>query len=219
MTVADNQLESARAVAGRGACLNLGDAAEISGIELSKGLELLLQDAALRGAMAQAGMRLVDGQGCYRIADALMFPGVKVRLANVRDAELVFPWRNSDPVRRSSADPRPLMLEAHIEWFRRTLADPHRILLIAEDRQGPVGVLRYDLAGEVATVSIYLDPAKHGRGMGSAVLHVAETWMRAGWPQVGRLRAEVLADNAASHRLFRGTGYIQHGSQYEKILQ
>ena len=40
----------------------------------------------------------------------------------------------------------------------RVLADPKRVLLIAEDAHGPVGVVRFDLDGAEAEISVYRTP-------------------------------------------------------------
>jgi RimJ/RimL family protein N-acetyltransferase len=60
---------------------------------------------------------------------------------------------------------------------------------------------------------LYLDPALHGLGLGTALLRAGE---EAWCAQAGRevtFEATVLDTNAASKRLFAAAGYIQHAPQ------
>jgi RimJ/RimL family protein N-acetyltransferase len=70
-----------------------------------------------------------------------------------------------------------------------------------------VGVLRFDLSGTAATISVYLVPQRQGNGMGAPLLRAGERWLHRNRPQVRELRASVLESNAASLRVFAEAGY------------
>ena len=218
VSVAQNQIEPAEMTARKGACVYLGEAADLTGTDLHHALSELLGSEAQRGKLSQGGLALVDGRGCERIADEMLATSLKVRRARSDDAQRVFPWRNDEQTRLASRDPRPLTFESHRNWFSRALGDPGRVLLIGEDLQGPLGVLRYDLHADAATVSIYLDPARRGRGYGRALLRAGEQWLRRHRAEVKMLIADVLPDNARSRRTFESAGFRPAGQRFEKLV-
>ena len=113
----------------------------------------------------------------------------------------------------SSGACAPIDAATHARWFQGRLADTRGALLIAEDARGPVGVLRYDVLGATATVSIYLAPARHGEGLGSSLLQAGHAWLREHRPHVEVIDAEVLSQHAASRRAFEEAGVkIKHVS-------
>ena len=219
VALADNQVEVATMVAERGAGLFLGIASEASDEVLTAGLRTLLHSGCLRKSLSDASLDLVDGDGCRRVAAEMLRPEVAVRPARSEDAPVVFPWRNAEATRRFFHDPRPLTLAKHVSWFDTVLRDERRVLLIGEAAGRPVGVLRYDLDTGAADVSIYLDPAMRGRGIGRALLLAGERWLCAHRPGSTLLRAEVRAANTASRSAFAQAGFEVAGSLFEKRIE
>jgi UDP-2,4-diacetamido-2,4,6-trideoxy-beta-L-altropyranose hydrolase len=218
MAIAENQLEVSKAAAGAGACLFLGSSAVIPDDELAASLKLMIGNAGLRRSQSEIGSRLVDGRGCQRAAKAVLQTALQVRPARAEDAERVFAWRNDERTRRHSHDPRPFAFEAHLQWFRECLVDSRRVLLIGEAEQRPVGVLRYDIERNIATASIYLDPALHGQGYGPSLLLSGDRWLKQARPEIARVRAEMGLENHGSRSAFAEAGYRAHGLIFEKPL-
>ena len=218
IAIAENQVEVSRTAAEAGACLYLGAATSLSDEELAAGLSVMISSASLRKSVSRACLELVDGLGCERVATEMLLEPVRVRRARADDAERVFSWRNAEETRRRAHDPSPLSIEKHLEWFRHTLADDKRVLLIGEIESGPIGVLRYDVLEHVATVSVYLDPTRYGHGYGTALLMEGERWLRSFRPDVSCLRAEIRPDNLASRRAFAKSGFLECGTLLEKPM-
>jgi len=142
-----------------------------------------------------------------------------VRRATADDSRLLFDGRNAESVRRASLSPEPIGWEAHQAWLAASLLNPGRLLLIAEAADGPVGVLRYDLAGSRAQVSLYLFQGRAGLGWGRALLARGEVAVGEHWPQVTVIDAQVLPDNPASIELFRHGGYVQSVCRFERVVK
>ncbi len=181
-------------------------------------LRALLGNPALRNLLSRNGMRAVDGQGVSRVARQLAAATLEVRPAGPADSADLLAWRNDAAVRAVSHHSEPIAPEAHQRWYDGVLADAGRHLLIGSRQGRPVGVVRFDLDGENADISIYLAPGAHGRGDGGALLLAAERWLRQAQPQVGTLRAEVLRDNLPSHRLFANGAYLVQNTYYAKKI-
>jgi len=144
---------------------------------------------------------------------------VFLRLAAESDAAMVFAWRNHEAVRKVSHDPREITWEDHLIWFKRAIQQEERRILIAQDAELPVGVLRFDISQNIAEVSIYTDPCLIGKGYGSAMLAEGVDWVKKHLKHVNKLRATVRPDNPASVQLFERAGFGELFKTYELALR
>lgn len=202
-----NQRSGTAALAAQGAVLQAApDAAS-----LGEAVRSLLADAVLRRALSARARHLVDGLGALRVALALASERLSLRPARPDDAHHALAWRNDPRTLRHSRNPAPIALPDHLRWWDAVLADPQRRLFIASVGPVDVGTLRLDRRGSEAEISIYLDPALTGVGLGAAVLRAGQAWC-AGRPRplpIDRLVAEIDAANAASVSAFSATGFRQ----------
>jgi spore coat polysaccharide biosynthesis protein SpsF len=67
-----HQLETAQILQQHGAAVNLGFGVAVSEEEIARVVAELIDDERRRMAMARTGPQLIDGQGCVRIADAIL---------------------------------------------------------------------------------------------------------------------------------------------------
>ena len=135
---------------------------------------------------------------------------VTLRPARHDDCRRIWLWRNDEETRRASFDAAPIALESHERWFQATLRSPERRLYIIEAVGEAVGVVRLDLEGERATVSINLAPEWRGRGVGPLALERL-TELAFGTLGLNRLVASVKADNRASLAAFEKAGFAPSG--------
>lgn len=204
--IADNQRPFAEFLASAGAAQLLREG-DLAPARLQAILHALRQGDALR-RMGAAAASQVDGRGAGRLARVLVPPGaLRLRPARAADRDALLAWRNAEPVRRHANDPAPIDAATHGRWLAQVLADPDRSLLIGETGDGPVGVLRYDLNGAAARISVYLVPARLGQGWGVHLLEAGRQWLRRERPAVRQLNAQLRPDNAASRAVFLDAGF------------
>ncbi|MDY7096648.1 MAG: UDP-2,4-diacetamido-2,4,6-trideoxy-beta-L-altropyranose hydrolase [Pseudomonadota bacterium] len=206
VVVAENQHSVAPLLAREG----VADYAPDLSIEtLSAKIAQLVNDAPKRCAMAEKSRELVDGLGATRVAIALTKTRLRLRTASLEDARLMFVWRGHRATRAVSRETGELDWDAHVRWLEAVLADGNRQLFVSEIGDRPVGVIRLDGNGSRrAEVSLYLDPALHGLGLGPHLLLAGED--KAGFEVID---ATVLDGNLASQRLFAKCGYHQTGPE------
>lgn len=218
VAVAANQRALLRDAACAGLVLG-PDVDPADGQALALHLRALLGNAALRAHLSRQGLEAVDARGAARVARQMLRPEVTIRPATAADADDLLAWRNAPEVRRFARDDRPIDPDEHRRWMAATLAAPDRLLLIGQAGGEPVGVVRYDVVGDSAEVSIYLAPGQSGRGVGSALLIAAERWLSVRRPDIATVVAEVLAGNVASQRLFAGCGFERMACRYRKRIR
>jgi UDP-2,4-diacetamido-2,4,6-trideoxy-beta-L-altropyranose hydrolase len=213
MVLADNHRASLDSLAATGAVRLASSPAEA---DLGSVVAELMSDARARARLSNQARELVDGRGATRVGLAMVSSTLALRPAIQQDALALLVWRNAEITRRHFRNSSPIEPERHSEWWRRCLLSPLCRLLVARCGNQDVGVLRLDLdaSGTLAEVSLYLDPALHGLGVGSALLKAAQAWTLHNDPAIERLVAEVLPGNEASHAAFRTAGFEPDGAHH-----
>ena len=95
-----------------------------------------------------------------------------IRPADLSDLQDIFEWRN-DPFSRSmSLSSDKVSLNEHIDWYNRSLKNPHKKIYIGLIDNLKIGVVRFDFDVETdqSEVSINLNPQLRGNGYGSTLL-------------------------------------------------
>lgn len=202
LVIADNQREVAAGLEQAGAALSC----PLDLASVTDGLRRLAGDADARRAMAERARALCDGLGAERLADCL---SLTLRPATRADGEDLLIWRNDPVTRANSLDTAPVERETHFQWLDRTLADPERLVLMAERLGSKVGMVRFDLCrpGEWR-VSIGVAPSERGRGLGRALLAFAIQRLERGCGP-GLLTAEIRETNSASRQVFAACGFCE----------
>lgn len=219
IAVSNNQQANSEVMATSGAHVFLGAREQVSVEQLRQAIGFVAGNQGLRQSLAERSRQWVDGRGAQRVAAALAGAVLSVRKATLDDVRLLFDGRNAEAVRRWSLDSRSIDWQAHQAWLAASLSNEQRLLLIAEAGDGPVGVLRYDLHGVSAEVSIYLFEGRFGLGWGRALLTCGEAFMMAHWPQVHTITAQVLPANRPSLSLFREAGFTQSACAFTRVLK
>lgn len=178
----------------------------------------LMENEGLRLSIARKAMQAVDGRGVLRAVANLDCGSIEIRIAGQRDSKRLFEWRNHPAIRAVSRSTCMINWEDHQSWFASVLNDPDRMLLIGQREGLSVGVVRFDIEGDEAEISIYLVPNTKQAGLGTDLLRNAERWLAANRPDVRKLRADVLGGNERSRRLFIRAGYRVESTTFSKRL-
>jgi UDP-2,4-diacetamido-2,4,6-trideoxy-beta-L-altropyranose hydrolase len=208
--LAPNQERIANELARLGAAADLGDAAGAPADALGNVLCELIRSQAKRTAMSARGREIVDGLGPERVL-AFLWGDPVLRRTIDSDSRNFWEWMNDAAARTLSLAREPISWERHIEWFRARLSDPQSILYTALNRQGhPVGMVRYQVDGTHAVLSIIVGAASRGKGNGRKMLFLStEELFRNS--RVAAIHALVRISNQPSIRLFEGAGFHNVG--------
>jgi UDP-2,4-diacetamido-2,4,6-trideoxy-beta-L-altropyranose hydrolase len=231
--IAENQVEMNHALSRGGYIELLGGKNDVDATRVAESVSAVIESRGALIKMSKRSSALVSGDGASRVCDVLLrtpddrtrlaeghasqpsAEALKIRHASVDDGEMLFEWRNNTRTRKYTRNPAALSRLGHMNWFTQTLVSERSKLLIAMHGDHPVGCVRFDIDDKQAEVSIYLDPARHGRGWGGLVLSQAMAWMHSVYPSVTLFSADVLAENLASVKLFQRCGYSLKQQKFE----
>jgi RimJ/RimL family protein N-acetyltransferase len=147
-------------------------------------------------------------------------PPVTLRPATAADCDLIWAQRNEETARAASVSTDPIPLSDHRSWYARALTDPCIVLLVPEDVASgtPLGHIRLTRASpdaDCATISIVVDLAARGRGVGLAMLRATTAWA-CHQDGLHAILALIRPDNAASVLAFERAGYRHLGERDER---
>jgi len=143
------------------------------------------------------------------------FVRISLRHATPRDARFVWEVNNDASVRAQSISTEPIPWDHHVLWFSRKLADPGSVFFIATLGGAVVGLARFDILGDEATISVAVERASRGKGYGPQIIAAASHELLIARP-VTRLVALIRPGNVPSLRAFTRAGYVAAGSGMQR---
>ncbi|MDB2584592.1 GNAT family N-acetyltransferase [Alphaproteobacteria bacterium] len=132
-----------------------------------------------------------------------------VRKVSEKDSKVIFDWRNDNLTRKMSRNSELVEYEVHCKWFAATLKNANRCLLMCELKEGePIGIVRFDVEGQSAELSINLSPLERGKRLAPKCLALAKDYFEKQYPSVSKLIAEIKTSNIASKKSFEKVGFM-----------
>ncbi|MGV3504280.1 MAG: UDP-2,4-diacetamido-2,4,6-trideoxy-beta-L-altropyranose hydrolase [Adhaeribacter sp.] len=132
---------------------------------------------------------------------------LELRPAQAADVMTLFEWVNDPAVRANSFSQTPVPLAVHKVWFANKLQDASCLILIAQVKGLPAGMIRYDLKNGQGVISYLLGPGFRGKGLGALLLRKGEQALRSLHPEITTLIGHVQQSNKASMSSFQKNQY------------
>ncbi len=206
VVIADNQRLVAGGVATEGLGVIAGEHPGLGPHAVASAFVTLQGDLSRRAAMSALGPRLVDGNGARRIAQAMTVGALRLRAAEPADGGRLLAWRNDPISLHASFNTRPVEPAEHRLWLADRLASHGHRIWIGELRSGPVGVVRFELEGARATISVTVAPEQRNAGIGTRLIAAGMARLAAEGRHLDVL-AWIRAENAASIAAFLAAGF------------
>jgi UDP-2,4-diacetamido-2,4,6-trideoxy-beta-L-altropyranose hydrolase len=140
----------------------------------------------------------------------------KIRKYCEDDCKLLWKWANDPNVRKFSFYHEYIPWENHLEWFKSKLKNQDCIIYIAlNDKDKPIGQIRFEISKEEANISISLDCRFRGMGYGHKLIMISSEKIFNS-SEVKIIHSYVKLNNIASLQAFERAGYKKIG---KKIIQ
>ncbi len=211
-TIADNQLENARALSSWGILEWLSDLRELPTKEAAGLLAPAIENPALLRQKSDNGALFVDGLGSRRIVQLLTkskITNLSLRPADLADASTLYLWNNEVISRQNSITRSVISPNSHREWFERYILESQKgsRLFVVEDEYGPIGQVRFDKQEEdVYLLSYGIDSVFRGQGLGKVVVSLGLKVHKAQVPNA-KYKAMAKRSNFASTRTLESLSF------------
>ncbi|MGB0589267.1 MAG: GNAT family N-acetyltransferase [Myxococcota bacterium] len=131
-----------------------------------------------------------------------------LRVATSADCRFYWEVNNAPSTRALSISSEPIPWDDHTEWFESRLRGSETVLYVAELKGQRVGVVRFDVTTNEATISVAIAEFHRGRGLGRRVIaEGTRTTLATG--DVAHVIALIRPDNIGSVRAFKAAGYVR----------
>ncbi len=129
---------------------------------------------------------------------------IKVRPAQLNDAQRIWEIRNEPQARSVAASPEIIPLSQHINWFNnKYFNQSNNFCFVGELDENIIGYCRFDLDKDQYIISIAVASSIHGKGVGTLLLRQSIEQLQSSKP----LYAEVRKHNIASIKMFERSGF------------
>lgn len=218
ISIADNQEESCHELAKLDVIKYLGTAEEFIPKKFLTTLQWIEENPQWLCNAAKLGKEMVDGNGAKRVAAYINTMSIILKQAHHDDCINIHKWRNSPENRVYSINNNEISLTDHEKWFAKIINNKDHNLLIAYHNNQPIGVVRFDYAGQTAEISLYLTPGQHSKGYGLPLLIAAENWLKNNHSDINEINAQILQENIASLKIFQYALYNAQKSDKNILL-
>lgn len=156
---------------------------------------------------------LIDGKSTERLSKMIRSIQAEtrytMRIAAEEDIDITYEWANHEATRKYAFNKDFIQFEHHKNWFLSKLTSPQCMYFILTEGEKQIGSIRFDLNGQIATISYLLDPLTHGKSLGTILLkkglEMVEKLLVS--TEIEIVQGYVLMENIASVKLFERFGF------------
>ena len=127
------------------------------------------------------------------------------RQATIDDARLIFDWSNDPETRTNSFNSEPIEWNGHLSWFEKRIKNED-IILIFEVDSVPIGMVRFYLDENEATIGVIVCPLQRGKGYGSKIIALGSTIFSEKHPAT-HIHAFIKKENIGSIKSFEKANF------------
>ena len=135
---------------------------------------------------------------------------MKIRKANLSDKKDLFLWRNNEATIKMSLSLTPISQNKHNKWLEDTLNNKHKILLISEENNNKISVVRFDIDinKKSAEISINLKPSERGKGKSVEIISKSIAYLAKNNDyKIKTITAKIKKQNYVSKSSFLKSGF------------
>lgn len=138
-----------------------------------------------------------------------------LREATENDVDIIYNWANDDEVRKNSFSTEKIAYEDHIKWYENALKSDNVKIYILLVNNDDIGIVRLNICNDSAEVSYSISSDYRCMGYGGLILQLTTAKVKAEFPYIKKLTAQVKSENAASRKALLNSGYIEKCSVYQ----
>jgi UDP-2,4-diacetamido-2,4,6-trideoxy-beta-L-altropyranose hydrolase len=218
VVLSENQKNFSESLHEDGLQICLGNANEVSVIDLKTALLKQLKRVKSNRRLSEKCLKIVDGKGS-EITKEIILNGItvehwRIRSASTDDCELYWHWVNDPEVRLNAFNSETISWKNHQEWFKNKLNDSTSTLLLFESHLGSIGQVRFEKSGQYFKIDFSIARQFRGMGLGEQLLSEGIRLFLEN-NQGSKLVSEVKEENQASKKIFKNIGFRERSLSHQ----
>lgn len=152
-----------------------------------------------------------------------MIVGKRVQLREIEeeDLETIVMWRNDPEILKWLFSYLPLSMSKQRMWYKTYVEDDAQQIFVIEVEKtavGTVGLDHIDYRNQRAELGILIDKNWQKKGIGRETLNLL---IEFAWNEMNlrKIKALVLAENAAAVKLYKSCGFVEEGVLKEEVYK
>jgi RimJ/RimL family protein N-acetyltransferase len=111
-------------------------------------------------------------------------------------------------IKKYSSNSEKYEWEKHKKWYEFWIKSPYYLIYVMKDLRGKIiGQVRYEIDGEIATISIYIDKEKRKQGLGKIFIRETIEELKFENIEIKLIVAYILEENESSQKVFTDIGF------------
>jgi RimJ/RimL family protein N-acetyltransferase len=131
---------------------------------------------------------------------------LNLRKVTPKDIKLIFEWANEDTVRENAINKEKILWENHKTWFQKIIISPNTLIFILEEKNIPIGQIRFDKIDNQYEIDYSIDLKYRGRGYGNEIVKKGIEKIKEKYK--GFIVAKVKSNNIGSIRVFEKNNFL-----------
>ena len=112
-------------------------------------------------------------------------------------------------IKKYSPNSERLEWEKHKRWYEFWLRSPYYLIYVIKNiNQKIIGQIRYEIDGEIATISVFFDKDNRGKGLGNFFVERSIEGLKLEKKDVKLILAYILEENENSIKMFLNSNFI-----------
>ncbi len=192
-------------------------------------LAILLEKKELREQMGRAGRARAETLFSYEASLPKFLDIIKkclsTQMVNIElnpavrgDCKKLFLWKNHPTVRKNSFNIKNISWKEHKKWFYSKVRDENAKIYIAKQGKNKIGVIRFQIMKDHIQVSVNLNPAFFGKGLGTKIIMFGTKKFLTDVKSDMSIIAEIKKNNIAAQNTFSKAGYGYVEEMPDKLL-
>jgi len=147
----------------------------------------------------------------------LLTESLEIVEATENDCEIVFKFNNEPAARSVTFSPAPLDFEKHKKWYLNAISDINIRLYLLKIGYEDIGVLKYKIHKNEASIGIVLKPEMRGKGVGNLILKKSSDQFIKDHSNM-KIIAKIKNSNIVSIRSFKKANFTELTRDNEKTV-
>lgn len=206
--IADNQIHVAVEMEKEGFAMSFGWVREINSDKIISTIKIALTSAIRLRLLNNLKNQFIRPDLKSILKNFVFEKKIYLRPFSKDDIKRIYELSNDPLIRENSISNEKITWEAHVNWYKKKLADDNYIIFLAFDIDDRfIGQVKFEVENDKAIISISITEHFRGEGLAKELLKISVNNFFSKYPSVNLIIAYIKPSNISSIKGFKKAGF------------